>query len=81
MVKKREDGSYYLDHDLANTIGKVKDFYGHFGVFLKAFSYILTMGSEGLKQASKIAVLNTNYIKERLKDYYDLPLVNRRYNI
>lgn len=74
IVGKRVDDTYYLDYNFPNTIGKVKDFYGHFGVFLKAYAYILTMGSEGLKKASAIAVLNTNYIKEKLKDYYHLPL-------
>lgn len=74
MVGKRDDDTYFLDYNFPNTIGKVKDFYGHFGVFLKAYTYILTMGSAGLKKASAMAVLNTNYIKEKLKDYYYLPV-------
>ena len=74
MVGKREDGTYYLDYDIPNTIGKIKDFYGHFGIFLRAYTYILTLGNDGLKKASEMAVLNANYIKEKLKDYYYLPI-------
>lgn len=74
MVGKREDGTYYLDYDIPNTIGKIKDFYGHFGIFLRAYTYILTMGNDGLKKASEMAVLSANYIKEKLKDYYYLPI-------
>lgn len=74
MVGKREDGTFFLDYNIPHSIGKVKDFYGHFGIFLRAYTYILTMGSDGLKKASEMAVLNANYIKEKLKDYYYLPL-------
>ena len=55
------------------SIGKVKSWYGNFGVVVRAYCYILSMGAEGLKAASRIAVLNANYMKEMLKDYYKLP--------
>jgi glycine dehydrogenase subunit 2 len=51
----------------------VKAFYGNFGVLLKAYVYILSMGAEGLRKASEMAVLNANYLMRRLKDHYDLP--------
>ncbi|MDR7857670.1 aminomethyl-transferring glycine dehydrogenase subunit GcvPB [Tissierella sp.] len=73
LVEKDED-RYYLDYNLPNTIGKVKDFYGHFGILVRAYTYILTMGSDGLKKASEIAVLNANYMANKLKDYYYLPI-------
>lgn len=63
---------YYLDDDRPLSIGKVRSFYGNFGVALKAYAYILTMGSEGLRNVSETAVLNANYIMEKLKPYYDL---------
>jgi glycine dehydrogenase subunit 2 len=63
---------YFKRYDLKNTIGSVKDFYGNFGVFVRAYAYILMMG-KNLKLASEYAVLNANYLKEKLKDYYDLP--------
>jgi Glycine cleavage system protein P (pyridoxal-binding), C-terminal domain len=73
-VVVKSDEKYYLDYDRPYSIGKVKSFYGNFGVLVKAFSYILTMGAEGLKEASEIAVLNANYIKVKLKEYYKLPI-------
>jgi glycine dehydrogenase subunit 2 len=74
LVGKREDGTYFLDYDVPDSIGKVKDFYGHFGILVRAYTYILMMGNDGLKKASEMAVLSTNYIKEKLKDYYHLPI-------
>ena len=71
---EKEDEKYILNYDKEKSIGKVKNFYGNFGVLVKAYSYILTMGCDGLKEASTMAVLNANYIKERLKGYYHLPI-------
>lgn len=73
VVDKSVD-KYYLNYNVPKSIGKIKSFYGNFGVMIKAYSYILMMGSEGLKKASEIAVLNANYLKNRLKDYYKLPI-------
>ena len=55
------------------SIGKVRAFYGNFGVMIKAFTYIRAIGAEGLKKVSENAVLNANYLKEKLKSYYKLP--------
>lgn len=55
------------------SIGRMKAFYGNFGVLVRAYAYILEMGAKGLKRASELAVLNANYIKVLLKDYYHLP--------
>ncbi len=63
---------YYRNYNLKNTIGSVKDFYGNFSVLVKAYAYILMMG-KSLKTASANAVLNANYLKEKLKGHYDLP--------
>jgi len=65
--------TYRLNQDRPHSIGKVKAFYGNFGVAVKAYAYILSMGPEGLKKASEMAVLNANYLMKRLKDHYDLP--------
>jgi len=73
VVEKTAD-KYILNYDKPLSIGKVKSFYGNFGVMVKAYSYILTMGAAGLKKASEMAVLNANYIKERLKKHYYLPI-------
>lgn len=71
VVRKDKD-RYFLDYDLPNSLGKVKDFHGHFSILVRTFSYILTMGSDGLKRASEVAVLNANYIQECLKDDYNV---------
>ena len=63
---------YYRNYDLENTIGKVKSFYGNFGVLVRAYAYILMMGKD-LKTVSEDAVLNANYLKEKLKGTYELP--------
>lgn len=63
---------YYRNYNLKNTIGSVKDYYGNFSVLVKAYAYILMMGKH-LKNASENAVLNANYLKEKLKKYYELP--------
>lgn len=64
---------YYLDYDLPYSIGKVKSFYGNFGVIVKAYAYILRMGGDGLKAASEKAVLNANYLMAILSDAYYQP--------
>jgi len=71
---KKEDNRFSLDYNLPESIGKIRSFYGNFGVLVKAYTYILSMGSDGLKSASENAVLNANYIKEGLKDYYKVAI-------
>jgi glycine dehydrogenase subunit 2 len=68
-----EKGRYRLSEDFPRSVGKVHAFYGNFGVMLKAYSYILTMGPAHLKRASQLAVLNANYVKERLREALHLP--------
>lgn len=64
---------YFLDYDRPESIGKIKSFYGNFGVVVKAFAYIRSLGAEGLREVSEIAVLNANYIRTKLQDDYFLP--------
>ena len=67
------DGKKYSrNYDIKHSIGKVRSFYGNFGVLVRAYAYILMMGNN-LKLASADAVLNANYIKEKLKGAYELP--------
>lgn len=56
-----------------NTIGRVKSFHGHFGVIVRAFTYMLSLGKNGLLDVSKSAVLNANYIQSLVKDVYHIP--------
>lgn len=69
---EKENDQYRLVSNRPDTIGRMMTFYGHFGVMVRAYSYILSMGEEGLKTASEHAVLNANYIKERLKETYEI---------
>lgn len=68
-----KDGKYILEDGHNQSIGHLKAFYGNFGILVRAYTYINALGSTGLLQASQLAVLNANYIKERLKDLYVLP--------
>lgn len=72
MVIKDGD-TFKYDNDIKNSIGRVKPFYGNFGIYLRAYTYIRTMGAEGLREVSEAAVLNANYIKASLKDHYKIP--------
>ncbi len=71
IVKK--DNQYAWTEKFHDSIGRVRAFYGNFNVIVKAYTYIRSLGAEGLKRATEMAVLNANYIKERLKPYFDLP--------
>ncbi len=64
---------YELDWDLPHSIGSVHSFYGNFLVAVRAFAYILQLGDDGLREVSENAVLNANYLQERLKKTYSLP--------
>lgn len=64
---------YYLDYNRPLSIGKVKSFYGNFSVAVRAYAYIRSLGAKGLRSASENAVLNANYMMNKLKEYYELP--------
>ncbi|MCQ2739385.1 MAG: aminomethyl-transferring glycine dehydrogenase subunit GcvPB [bacterium] len=72
IVERNTDGSYHREYNLKHTIGKVRSYSGNFGVLVRAYAYILMMG-DNLKSASATAVLNANYLKEKLKGVYELP--------
>jgi len=68
----KEEDVYVLSEDFPKSIGKIHAFYGNVGVLIKAYSYILSLGRH-LKKVSQLAVLNANYVKERLKGTFHLP--------
>jgi glycine dehydrogenase subunit 2 len=70
VIEEKE--RYLLSEDFPETIGRLHAFYGNFGVMIKAYIYILSMGPENLKTASQLAVLNANYVKEMLKEVLNL---------
>lgn len=67
------DSGYVYNWELPDSIGKVSMFWGNFLVLVRAYVYILRMGSEGIRAASMHAVLNANYLKSRLKDSFEIP--------
>ncbi len=73
VLVRKEDGTFDWDWDRPNSIGKVKGFYGNFGILVRAYAYIRTMGPDGLKMVSEHAVLNANYLMRRLQGAFDLP--------
>ncbi len=76
VVARRDDASgpeYYLDYDRPHSIGRVRAFYGNFGNAVRGYTYIRSLGPDGLRAVSENAVLNANYIRARLTGVYDLP--------
>jgi len=70
---EKGDAGYTLNYDRPESIGRVKAFFGNFGMMVRALSYIYTHGAEGLKEATETAVLNARYVSEKLKDTYHKP--------
>ncbi len=70
-IRKRDDGTYALEYHFRKSIGYIAPFYGNFGVILKAYAYMLTLGRTGFRKVSENAVLNANYIRTRLAPYFE----------
>jgi glycine dehydrogenase subunit 2 len=68
QVVRRDDGSFDLDFDRPRSIGRLRGFQGNYGVFVRSYAYILSLGSDGLLEASETAVLNANYLMARLRE-------------
>ena len=71
LIKK--DDVYTFDYNRPQSIGRVKPFYGNFGINVRAYTYIRSMGPDGLKAVTEYAVLNANYMMRRLQPFFDLP--------
>jgi glycine dehydrogenase subunit 2 len=76
VLTKKADAGFFYDHDRPQSIGKIKAYYGHFGMHVRALCYILANGPQGLKETTETAVLNANYIRSKLKDTYWLPFTS-----
>lgn len=72
-IVSEKEGRYFLDYDRPESIGRVKPYYGNFGINVRAYTYIRSMGPDGLKAVTENAVINANYMMRRLSAYYDLP--------
>ena len=73
VIEKLPEGSLTYNFKRPRSIGRVRSFYGNFGMLVRALAYILTNGPDGLKQTTQDAVLNANYIRAQLKGIFDLP--------
>jgi glycine dehydrogenase subunit 2 len=73
VIVAKGDGTLGFDYDRPQSVGRVRAFYGNFGMFTRALAYILANGPDGLRQTTEDAVLNANYIRKGLGDAYDLP--------
>jgi len=69
----RDDGQLRWSEAFPKTIGRVRSFHGNFGMLVRAFAYLLAMGSDGLTEATHMAVLSANYIRRRLEGVYHAP--------
>ncbi|OGP59893.1 MAG: glycine dehydrogenase (aminomethyl-transferring) [Deltaproteobacteria bacterium RBG_13_61_14] len=72
IITERQ-GRYDYDWDRPQSIGKVGQYYGNFGVMVRAGAYIRRLGGQGLAEASRLAILNANYLRVKLRDHFHLP--------
>ncbi len=72
-VVNHSKDNFFLNYNLPESIGKIKGFYGNFGILVRAYAYLMSLGKDGLCQVSRDAILNANYLKACLKDAYQVP--------
>jgi glycine dehydrogenase subunit 2 len=68
----KDGGEFKLDSNCPKSIGRVRSFFGNFGVLVRAYTYILSLGGDGLEEASRMALLNANYIRKKLEKSYQI---------
>src|SRR5713226_5667966 len=73
VVVAKPDGTLGFDYDRPQSVGRVRAFYGNFGMHVRALAYIMANGPDGLRQTTEDAVLNANYIRKKLEGTYELP--------
>jgi glycine dehydrogenase subunit 2 len=73
VLESEADGTLGFDYDRPQSVGRVRSFYGNFGMFVRALAYILANGPDGLRETTEDAVLNANYLRKGLEATYDLP--------
>jgi glycine dehydrogenase subunit 2 len=73
VLATKANGLLTLNYDVPQTVGRVRAWYGNFGMFIRALAYILANGPDGLRQTTEDAVLNANYLRAKLEDVFELP--------
>ena len=74
VLERSAEGTLFLDEDRPRSIGRVRSFYGNFGILVRAYAYILPNGAAGLREVSEAAVTNANYLLQKLRPAYDYPI-------
>lgn len=64
---------YFLQYEANDSIGRIRAFYGHVGMMVRAYTYLLSLGKEGVGKVGEYAIVNANYLRHKLKDHYDIP--------
>jgi glycine dehydrogenase subunit 2 len=77
VLKTKADGTLGLEYNRPQSVGRVRAWYGNFGMFIRALAYILANGPDGLRQTTEDAVLNANYIRAKLEGTFELPFKSR----
>ncbi len=65
--------NYVLNYQYPDSIGRVRAFYGHIGIMVRAYTYLLSLGKEGVCKVGEFSILNANYLRHKLMKYYDIP--------
>jgi glycine dehydrogenase subunit 2 len=78
LVERSEDGTFHLEHDRPESIGRVHGFHGNFGVLVRAYGYVFGNGGDGLRAVGERAVLNARYLAERVREDYPLAFPDGR---
>jgi glycine dehydrogenase subunit 2 len=73
VIELEKDGTFKLNHDKENSIGRVHSYYGNFLVMVRAYTYLLMQGPGGLRSISENAIINANYVMRKLEKYYENP--------
>lgn len=73
LLEKSSDGKYFWNHDLPDSVGRMRAFHGNVGILIRAFCYMVSLGCEGLERVGKNAILNANYLLFRIKDVFTVP--------
>jgi glycine dehydrogenase subunit 2 len=69
---QKNDSAYELQTGFPKSVGRVRSFFGNFGILLRAYTYMISLGSDGLEEASRMALLNANYVKKKLEGTFQL---------
>ncbi|MCL2481323.1 MAG: aminomethyl-transferring glycine dehydrogenase subunit GcvPB, partial [Spirochaetaceae bacterium] len=69
MVIKNSKDTYEFDYNMPHSIGRIRTFYGNFAILVRAYSYIRSMGADGLREVSETAIINANYLMNKFKEF------------